>query len=75
MTFSVVFNTYALVPHLHPPPLLFSFYFVSLDNGVKEIDPYEGLYIKKDLFCSKNLWGGAVQTKINQTAIDVSSLT
>lgn len=40
------------------PPPLFSFYFVSLDNGVKEIDPYEGLYIKKDLFCAKNLLGG-----------------
>ncbi|KAM7317009.1 hypothetical protein ACRRTK_023311 [Alexandromys fortis] len=28
------------------------------NNGVKEIDPYEGLYIKKDLFCAKNLLGG-----------------
>lgn len=51
---------------------LFSFCFVFLDIGVKEVDPYEGLYIKEGLFCAESLLG-AVRAKINPTAIDVFS--
>lgn len=49
------FNPCALVPFF----VLFLFLF-SLENGVKEIEPYEGLYIKEGLFCANSLLEGWV---------------
>lgn len=66
---SVVFNPCALVPFF----VFFYFILFFLDNGVKEIEPCEGLYIKEGLFCADSLFGGLCKQKINPTAIDVLS--
>lgn len=55
---SVVFNPCALVPFF-----CFVFILFFLDNGVKEIEPYEGLYIKEGLFCADSLFGGLCEQK------------
>lgn len=52
-----------LTPVLWFPFFCFVFILFFLDNGVKEIEPYEGLYIKEGLFCADSLFGGLCEQK------------
>lgn len=63
-----------LTPVLWFPFLFVLFLLLFLDNGDKEIESYEGLYIKEGLFFTWKPFWEAIEGKINPTAIDVTWL-